>query len=256
MLDPNFNVVNFNDAVANPRVRTNLSPRFDYQVSKNNTFNARYQYERNRQDNQGIGLFDLPGNGFNSLEVEQTLQLSDTQILSPRVINETRFQFIRETTNQTPLSLTPTVSVQQAFTDGGSSEGTVRDVLDRYEFQNYTSMALGKHFLKFGARLRANRDVSVETSDFNGNFTFGSRQDPTCAATGTPATCPFISGLRAYEITQQGLANGLTFAQIAAMGGGASQYSITTGSASADVTYFDAGSIRAGRFSLSSEYHS
>jgi Carboxypeptidase regulatory-like domain/TonB dependent receptor len=241
VLDPNFNVINFSDAVANPRVRTNLSPRFDYQVSKNNTFNARYQYEHNRQDNQGIGLFDLPGNGFNSLEVEQTLQLSDTQILTPKVINETRFQFIRETTNQTPLNFTPTVSVQQAFTDGGSSQGTVRDVLDRFEFQNYTSMALGKHFLKFGARLRANRDASVETSDFNGNFTFGSRQDPTCAATGMPATCPFISGLQAYQITQQGLANGLSFAQIAAMGGGASQYSITAGSASADVTYFDAG---------------
>ncbi len=241
VLDPNFNVINFSDAVANPRVRTNLSPRFDYQVSKNNTLNVRYQYEHNRQDNQGIGQFDLPGTGYNSLEIEQTLQVSDTQILSPRVINETRFQFIRETSNQTPLSALPTVSVQQAFTDGGNSQGTVRDVLDRYEFQNYTSMALGKHFLKFGARLRANRDTSVETSNFNGNFTFGSRQDPACAADSTLGSCPFISGLQAYQITQQGLANGLSFAQIVAMGGGASQYSITAGSPGAQVTYFDAG---------------
>ncbi|MEQ1354703.1 MAG: carboxypeptidase regulatory-like domain-containing protein [Candidatus Acidiferrum sp.] len=186
VLDPNLNVINFSDAVANPRVRTNLSPRFDYQISKNNTLNVRYQYERNRQDNQGIGLFDLPGTGYNSLEVEQTLQVSDTQILSSKVINETRFQLIRESTNQSPLNTAPTVSVQQAFTDGGNSQGTVHDVLDRYEFQNYTSMALGKHFLKFGARLRANRDASVETSGFNGNFTFGSRQDPTCAANATP----------------------------------------------------------------------
>ncbi len=137
--------------------------------------------------------------------------MSDTQILSPKVINETRFQFIRETTNQTPLNTTPTVSVQQAFIDGGNSEGTLRDVLNRYEFQNYTSMALGKHFLKFGARLRANRDTSVETSDFNGNFSFGSRQDPSCAGNGTQGSCPIISGLQAYQITQQGLANGLTF---------------------------------------------
>ncbi len=241
VLDPNLNVINFSDAVANPRVRTNLSPRFDYQISKNNTLNVRYQYERNRQDNQGIGLFDLPGTGYNSLEVEQTLQVSDTQILSSKVINETRFQLIRESTNQSPLNTAPTVAVQQAFTDGGNSQGTVHDVLDRYEFQNYTSMALGKHFLKFGARLRANRDASVERSGFNGDFTFGSRQDPTCAANATPGSCPFISGLQAYQITQQGLANDLSFAQIAAMGGGASQYSITTGSASADVTYFDAG---------------
>ena len=96
--------------------------------------------------------------------------MSDTQILRPRIINETRFQFIRETTNQSPLITAPTISVQQAFTDGGNSQGTLHDILDRYEFQNYTSMALGKHFLKFGARLRANRDASMETSDFNGSF--------------------------------------------------------------------------------------
>src|SRR6202049_2881276 len=105
ILDPNFNVANFSDAaVANPRVRMNLGPRFDYQVSKNNTLTVRYQYERNRQDNNGIGLFNLPSTGYNSLETEQTLQVSDTQILSPKIINETRFQFIRETSDQTPLS--------------------------------------------------------------------------------------------------------------------------------------------------------
>jgi hypothetical protein len=241
ILDPAFNVTNFSDAVANPRVRMNLGPRFDYQVSKNNTLTVRYQYEHNRQDNNGVGLFNLPSTGYNSLETEQTLQVSDTQILSPKIINETRFQFIRETTNQTPASTVPTINVQAAFVNGGSTLGTVQDVLDRYEFQNYTSMALGKHFLKFGVRLRANRDASVETSNFNGDFTFGSRQNPGCPANATPATCPFISGLQAYQITQQGLAAGLTFPQIAARGGGASQYSVTTGSASAGVTYFDAG---------------
>jgi hypothetical protein len=241
ILDPNFNIVPFNDAVANPRVRMNLSPRFDYQVSKSNTLNVRYQYEHNRQDDNGIGQFDLPETGYNSLEVEQTLQVSDTQILSPRTINETRFQFTHESTNQTPNSFTPTINVQQAFVNGGNTEGTLNDVVKRYEFQNYTSMGLGKHFLKFGVRLRANRDSSLETGDFNGNFTFGSRQDPSCAGAATAGSCPIISGLQAYQIMQQGLANGLTFAQIAAMGGGASQYSVTTGTASVDVTYFDAG---------------
>jgi hypothetical protein len=241
ILDPSFNMINFSDSVANPRVRMNLGPRFDYQVSKNNTLTVRYQYEHNRVDNNGIGLFNLPSAGYNSLETEQTLQVSDTQILSPKIINETRFQFIRETSNQTPISTTPTVNVQAAFVNGGSTQGTLQDVLDRYELQNYASMALGKHFLKFGVRLRVNRDANVATSNFNGDFTFGSRQNPGCPANATPATCPFITGLQAYQITQQGLAAGLTFPQIVAMGGGASQYSVTAGSASADVTYFDTG---------------
>jgi Carboxypeptidase regulatory-like domain len=241
ILDPSFNITNFSDAVANPRVRMNLGPRFDYQVSKNNTLTVRYQYEHNRVDNNGIGLFNLPSAGYNSLETEQTLQVSDTQILSPKIINETRFQFIRETSDQSPLSTAPTVNVQAAFVNGGSTQGRLQDVLDRYELQNNTSMALGKHFLKFGVRLRVNRDANVATSNFNGDFTFGSRQNPGCPANATPATCPFITGLQAYQITQQGLAAGLSFPQIVAMGGGASQYSVTAGSASADVTYFDAG---------------
>ena len=241
VLDPAFNIVPFSDTIANARVRYNLGPRFDYQISKNNTLTARYQYERNDQKDDGIGLFNLPSTGYNSLGTEQTLQVSDTQILTPKIINETRFQFIRETTNQNPLSFDPTVNVQQAFVNGGSTEGTINDVLDRYEFQNYTSMALGKNFLKFGARLRASHDDSLENSDFNGAFVFGSRQDPTCTTGGTAGACALISGLQAYQITEQGLANGLSFAQIQAMGGGASQYTLTTGSAAAEVTYFDGG---------------
>jgi len=100
-------------------------------------------------------------------------------------------------------------------------------------------MALGKHFLKFGVRLRANRDTNVSTSNFNGNFTFGSRRIPLAFRT-LHRDLPFISGLQAYQITEQGLAAGLTFPQIVAMGGGASQYSVTAGSASG-CYLFDAG---------------
>ena len=75
-------------------------------------------------------------------------------------------------------------------------------------------MSLGKHFLKFGLRLHVNRDSNESRSNFNGRFNF--------------------SGIQAYQITVQGLAQGMSMAQIIAAGGGASQYSITTGSALAD----------------------
>ena len=38
----------FSAAVTNPRARTELGPRIDYQLSTNNTLTARYQYERQR----------------------------------------------------------------------------------------------------------------------------------------------------------------------------------------------------------------
>jgi hypothetical protein len=222
IVDPtNFAIVPFSSAVNNPRTRTNLSQRFDYQVSASNTLTARYQYERENETNNGIGQFNLPSLAFNQLNTEHQFQVSDTQIVNPKTINETRFQFIREAADQTPQSTAPSISVQGAFNGGGNGAGIYNDTLARYELQNYTSMSLGKHFLKFGAKLRANRDSNDSMSNFNGVFTF--------------------SGIQPYQTTVQGLAQGKSMAQIIAAGGGASRYSITTGSALADVTYFDAG---------------
>jgi len=241
ILDPNFNVIDFSDAVPNPRTRTNLSPRLDYQIGKNNTLTVRYQYEHQNQTNNGIGQFNLPSLGFNQINTEHNIQVSDTQIISAKTINETRFRFNRETSDQTPQSTAPTISVQGAFTSGGNSNGLSTDTLDRYEFQNYTSMTLGKHFLKFGIRVRDNRDVNATLANFNGNFNFGLRQNPACPLNSPPSACPKITGIQAYGLTLQGLAQGLTLPAIIAVGGGASQYSITTGTARAEVNYIDAG---------------
>jgi len=242
VLDPaTFLIVPFSDAVPNPRTRTNLGPRFDYQVSTNNTLTVRYQYERENESNNGIGQFNLASLGYNQLNTEHQLQVTDTQIINAKIINETRFQFIRETSDQTPLNVTPTISVQGAFVSGGNSNGRYSDILDRYELQNFTSMAKGKHYLKFGGRLRINRDANETQSNFNGTFTFGTRQNPNCPPNSTPQTCPNITGIAAYQMTVQGLAQGQSLATIIAAGGGASQYLVGTGSAMADVTYLDAG---------------
>jgi hypothetical protein len=242
VLDPNtFQVVPFSAAVANPRTRTNLSPRLDYQLAKNNTLTVRYQYERENETNNGIGQFNLASLGFNQLNTEHQIQASDTQIVNAKTINETRFRFVRETSDQTPQNTDPTISVQGAFVGGGYPSGRLSDVLDRYELQNFTSMNIGKHFLKFGARLRVNRDANEQQQNFNGTFTFGSRQSPACPPNSTAQTCPNITGIAAYQMTVQGLAQGQNLAAIIAAGGGASQYLVATGSARADVTYFDLG---------------
>src|SRR6266571_3024908 len=229
-------VTSFSDTVPNPRTRTNLSPRLDYQVSTNNTLTARYQYERENETDNGIGQFNLQSLGFNELNTEHQLQISDTQIVNAKTINETRFQFIRQTSDQTPQGTAPSISVQGAFNGGGNGAGISSDTLTRYELQNYTSMSHGKHFLKFGVRLRASRDVNESMSNFNGSFSFGSRTDPTvsgCGVPNPPSTCPQISGLNAYLITLQYLASGETQTNLQnaiAHGGGASFYSVTSGS--------------------------
>jgi len=221
VLNPSNNIVPYNQAVPSPSTRLNISPRFDFQLTPSNTLTVRYQYERSNQDNGGIGQFSLPTVGYNSHSSEQTVQISDTQIISPTIINETRFQYLRQSSNQVPLSTDPTLVVQGAFTGGGSPSGTVVSNQDHYELQNYTSIAHGHHFIKFGGRLRATLYSSNEDSGFNGSFNFQS--------------------LTAYQITQVGLQEGLTPQQIRAMGGGASQFSIVTGQPLSDVSMVDVG---------------
>ncbi len=164
----------FNSTVANPRNNWEIDPRVDYQLSTNNTLTARYEFEQDNRDNDGISTFTLPSQAFNTRDASHNLQLSDTQVLSPRVINETRFQFVRDNTKQYAISTAPTIVVQGAFTDGGNSIGTSNDINNRYEFQNYTSMAMGKHFIKFGARVRASHENNESTGGFNGTYTFNS----------------------------------------------------------------------------------
>jgi len=163
-----------NESVPNPRTRTNISPRIDYQISTNNTLTARYQYYRDTQQNAGVGALVLPEAGYDTASTEHTVQISDTQILGTKAVNETRFQYLRDNSGQTPVSTAATISVLGTFTGGGSSLGTQTDHQDHYELQNYTSISQGKQFVKFGVRLRAVHEVDTSGAGFNGGYTFSS----------------------------------------------------------------------------------
>jgi len=221
-LDANFNEIQFTDSVANPRTRTQFSPRLDYQVNVNNTLAVRYQYERETEENAGIGLFSLPSQGVNDFSTEHQVQITDTQIVNASIINETRFRYVREERTTNALDFAPTISVNGAFTGGGVNTGNADEIQDQFEVQNYTSVVHGTHFVKFGARLRATKDILKENAGFNGAFTFNSLTD--------------------YQTVQQGLTNGMTTAQIrAGTGAGPTQFSLVTGQPQTTNTYWDLG---------------
>lgn len=221
VLGPGNVVTPYNVAVPSPSKRLNISPRADFQLTSNNTLSIRYQYTQQSQDNGGIGGFSLPSFGYNSHSTENTLQITDTQVISPTIVNETRFQFIRDSDTQNPLNTAPSLVVQGSFTDGGSSLGTVTSNQDHYELQNLTSIAHGKHFFKFGGRVRGTLFSSSQNANFNGSYTF--------------------SSITAYQITENGLQQGLTPQQIRALGGGASQFTLVVGQPLSDVSMIDVG---------------
>jgi len=180
-------------AVLNPHTRTNISPRIDLQLGQKNTLTARYQYYRN-VDNDDLGsTIALPTQSTSTTSTENTVQLSDSLIINEHIVNETRFQYLRDSSKQTPASTTPTVSVSSYFIGGGASSQQASDHSDHYELQNLTTMSLGKHALKFGTRLRDNREANSTNASFNGSFTFAS-PDAYNKATAALGSGTFISG--------------------------------------------------------------
>jgi hypothetical protein len=175
VLDTSLNVVNFNQDVKVPTRRFSISPRFDYQINEKNTLVGRYSYSRNTGKNQGIGGFSLPSRATTSLGSEHQINFTETMIINPKTVNETRFQYSFNNREQTGDNTIPTISVADSFTGGGSQVGLNYTKTHNWEIQNYTTTSLGKkseHGLKFGVRVRGVDLQNRSESNFGGTFTF------------------------------------------------------------------------------------
>jgi hypothetical protein len=185
IVDPGtLNFANVNRTLVVPTRRLSFSPRVDYQINPTNTLVARYRYSRDSRDNLGTGEFALDIDPFFGIDrtyarkgSDHNFQVTETAILSPTVINETRFQFNRDTGTSGGDISAPVIFVRDAFTAGGSSAGPTRNTNTRYEIQNYTSFTLGLHSLKAGARVRSVKITDFSQQGFNGTYIFDSLEE-------------------------------------------------------------------------------
>ncbi len=122
-LDSNFNPVLSTASVVNPLTRTEISPRFDFQLGANDTLTARYQFTRSVNTNSGAGGLNLQSLESNSSDIENTIQFDETHVISPRALTETRFQYLRQSSSQTAQSMLPYLQVIGEFSGGGNRTG-------------------------------------------------------------------------------------------------------------------------------------
>jgi hypothetical protein len=171
-----------NDVVAvtgglfTPSTHTEVSPRIDLQLGQKNTLTIRYQFYRSDVSGQ-IGSTSLPDQNATSDTIEHTIQASDSQVINDRIVNETRFEYRRENTTETPVSTDPTISVPGFVSTGGNAAQSNSGHNDHYELQNITTMTAGGHAIKFGAWLRDNRQATSTDANYNGSFSFSTVYD-------------------------------------------------------------------------------
>ena len=227
ILDPSLNFLQIGQGLVVPRRFTNLSPRIDYALNAKNTLVARYSYNHNRIENNGLaGGFALPERGFTTASTSQVVQVTETAVINATTINETRFQFANNHSENFGDSSKPALIVSAAFSGGGSQVGHSINNSKRWELQNFTQIQKGTHTIKFGGRVRDVHINDTGPNNFGGQWTFNG------GATG-------LTSLQRYQKTLQLMRQGLSAAQIRAQGGGAASFSINTGNPLATVSQFD-----------------
>lgn len=230
ILDPAFNITPFNQSVLTPWDQTYFRTQYDHQINQKHRFTLQYLYIPTSLENAGVGAFSLAGRGYTQSNTEQVFRFWETAILSPRVINDTRFQFVGVNAKNEGDNSLPTIRVLDAFTGGGSDIGLSSNKTKRWELNNYTTFAQGQHTWKFGGRLRHTQVQDMSSANFGGTYIFAGQ-----AASG-------LTSIERYRRTLALQSTGqFTPAQIRAQGGGASQFSIATGNPAASVSQTDLG---------------
>ncbi|HUB35114.1 MAG TPA: TonB-dependent receptor [Bryobacteraceae bacterium] len=249
-------------AVVTPNTRNTIAPRIDYQVSKNNTLTGRMEYGWNEYDNRGISGTSLPtpyaSLGYNQTGNQFNLMLTDTQIVNSHLVNETRFQYASNHTQDNGTNLLPQIGVSGSFTAGGNDMGTNYSTNHHYELQNLSTYSHGVHTIRWGVRARRNSTISESESGFGGTFRFNGEIAPNLLSNnqvvtdpnGDPMTvslcatyptlCSQISSTQQYGRTLLFQGMGYSAAQVQALGGMPSQFLLQSGNPYGSLAIWDA----------------
>ncbi|HYP52142.1 MAG TPA: carboxypeptidase-like regulatory domain-containing protein [Pyrinomonadaceae bacterium] len=250
VLGPDFNVTPFNQTLLVPQRRTLLTSRFDRQLDPNNTLVARYTLTRSATTNAGVGDFSLPSRAYDTSATQQAFQLTESAVIKRAFINEVRFQFARDTRRIRGRDDAPAVVVLDAFVGGGSQLGLSNATESRWELADNLMFTRGRHTFRTGVRLRGAHVSDSSPQNFGGTFTFAGGLAPALDEAGRVVldeagrpVLELISSIERFRRTQTFLSQGLDAAEVRALGGGATHFSISGGDPSAGVRQLDVGAF-------------
>jgi hypothetical protein len=168
---------NFADLIRRPTRRLNLQTRIEHALSKTHTLRSEYQRNANRQENLGVGNFDLAERAYMSDSAEHLFRLSDSGALGKKLFNEIRFQSLWREVGLRSLSNAQTIIVLDAFTRGGAQVTNDRNLREIELADNLDISYFKKHLLRTGVQFEAGSYRSSELRNTNGTFTFASLAD-------------------------------------------------------------------------------
>ncbi len=172
ILDSSLRVVPFTQAALTPRRSQERQPRIDWQVNNNHTLVFVFEFNPSHLPRTGIGGFTLPSRAFETFAYEKQFRMTETAVLGPKAVTETRLQVRYDRAEQKATTPAFALNVLDAFNGGGDQSGPSLNNRHFVALYNNTTLTRGSHVLRFGGRLRHVHIQDTSRSNFGGTFTF------------------------------------------------------------------------------------
>ncbi|MEI9980000.1 MAG: carboxypeptidase-like regulatory domain-containing protein [Edaphobacter sp.] len=130
-----------------------ISPRVDYKISSKHSLMLRYGYTKNDYDHYGVGSFDLVSRGANAHLREHAVQVTETAILSPKIVSETNFLFLHQYHTHQADATGPHARSRKRLQRRPDPETFSSYLHHHYQVQNITTVGEKNHTIRFGVRL-------------------------------------------------------------------------------------------------------
>jgi hypothetical protein len=159
-----------------PQDRMFGSARVDHTLSKNQQMLLEFQRNYIKNENLGVGGFNLATRGYTSETSDSALRFALNGLLAPKVAHELKVRFEVGDATLTSNSLDPAVIVQQTFNAGGAGQNS-NNRSKTLEIADNIDWSLGKkHAFRAGLLGEADWYHTSDLTNFNGTFTFGGLQ--------------------------------------------------------------------------------
>ena len=155
---------------------TNFLFRLDHRFDETNQLTARYNLYRNKSLNaRNVGGLNATSRGTALEDLDQTIAASLVTTLSPRTLNEARFQYTRSRL-AAPVNdeAGPAVNISGVANFGTATFSPTERDLDTFEAVNNVTTQRGAHSLKGGVNFLLNRVNITFPGALQGVYTFQS----------------------------------------------------------------------------------
>jgi hypothetical protein len=155
---------------------TNLFARADHKFSEANALAARYSlYHVSAPNSRNLGGLNAVSRGAGLSDTDQTVALNDVATLTPRVVNEARFQFTRSRLDA-PVNDTvgPAVNISGVANFGTATFSPLARTTSLWELSDSLSSQRGAHSVKVGADFLYNRVGILFPGATQGVYNFSS----------------------------------------------------------------------------------